>query len=101
MNCHEEGEEESRRAAEAAQKLATSARNAAQDAPPVRKPSARIVPISPIRLATAEYIGDHGPQMIAPIEKMTVSEQPEKSAGTSLISDWSRIVSRSPAWPRA
>ena len=65
-----------------------SARNAARMLR-LRKPKARIVPISPIRLATADYMVIMAP-MIAPMEKMMVSDTPRIRRNFAIISDWSR-----------
>ena len=51
-------------------------------------PSARRVPISAVRLATAEYIVIIAP-IIAPIEKIMVREIPKILRNFAMISDWS------------
>ncbi len=53
------------------------------------KPSARMVPISPILLATAAYMVIIAP-MMAPREKMEVSERPRMRRNFAIISDWSK-----------
>jgi len=53
-----------------------------------RKPSARSVPISGVRLATAEYMVIIAP-MMAPMEKTAVSVVPRMRRNLAIISDWS------------
>ena len=50
------------------------------------KPRARSVPISAVRLATAAYMVIMAP-MIAPREKITVSETPRILRNVAIISD--------------
>ena len=52
------------------------------------KPSARIVPISVVRLATAAYMVIMAP-IIAPREKMTVRVSPRMRRNLAIVSDWS------------
>ena len=51
-----------------------------------RKPKARKVPISAVRLATAEYMVIIAP-MIAPMEKIMVSDIPKIRRNLAIISD--------------
>ena len=52
------------------------------------KPSARSVPISPVRMATEEYMVMAAP-IIAPTEKMTDRKIPRKEMKVDRARDWS------------